>query len=149
MKTWTTCGKQQLNLKNKWFYVNIKFKVCIPYIRVLWNWMAHPKRMYNFECSCNKTKSMKCPCFSPLTPTYVMFPHLHILLHIHSRHHFPKLQYMPSCFWQNLYVHRGWSLFPLWNPCVASKHKVWYPCLSNQSIRWVHCPLEKKIDVPT
>ena len=61
--TWT----KQLSPKIKWFYVTIKFGVRIPYIRVLWNWMAHSKRMYKFEYykleynSCNTTKSIKCP----------------------------------------------------------------------------------------
>ena len=102
--------KKQSNSKRKWFYVIIKFRVHIPYIRVLWNWMAHPKRMYIFEYykieykSCNITKSIKCPYVSPLIPTYVMFPCLHLPLHIHSQRYFLELQYMPSCLWKNLYV---------------------------------------------
>jgi hypothetical protein len=87
----------------EWFYVIIKFMVCIPYIRVLWNWMAHPKRMYNFECSYNKTKSTKCPCFLPIILTYVMFPHLHLLLYIHLGINFHSCNTCQVVFGKSIY----------------------------------------------
>ena len=118
-----------MNPKNKRFYVIINFRIRIPYIRVLLNKTTHPKPIYKFECSCKKP-SLIVPLLSTLTPTYIMFPHLHLLLHIHYCCHFPRLQYVPSCLWKNLYVLGGWSLFSIWNPCVASKHNIQYLCLS-------------------
>ena len=52
----------QISKKN-WFYVIIESRMRIPYIWVLLNWTAHPKPIHKFECSHNKTKSMKCPYF--------------------------------------------------------------------------------------
>ena len=72
-----------------------------PIYKVLWNWMVHPKRIsqLNVTTLLNvlKTNFTKCLYFSPLTPTYVMFTHRHLPLHIHSWRHFPQLQYVPNC----------------------------------------------------
>ena len=70
--------------------------------------MAHSKRMPKLNgasiVSLLTINSTKRPYFSPLTPTYVMILHLHLPFHIHYRRHFPQLQYVLSCLWQNLYI---------------------------------------------